>query len=119
MNGNTLLIAVDKLKNSTAGFIRRLSCTSLRRLCRWGFDFQHFGAHIGQHHRTKGTRGYADEFKNFYPLQWAWHRCSSPLQNSHCSCITLVSLRLASVTLLLRKSNARPAREARAVGSSP
>src|SRR5262249_34972173 len=47
INGNTLLIAVDKLKSSPTGCSRRLLCTSLRRICRWGFDFQHLGAHIG------------------------------------------------------------------------
>jgi hypothetical protein len=47
INCHTLLIAVDKLKSSTPGFSRRLPCASLRRICRWGFDFQYFGAHIG------------------------------------------------------------------------
>src|SRR5215813_2331879 len=96
VNGNTPLITIDKLKSSTSGLLRRLSSTSLRRLCWWGFDFQHFGTHIGQHHRTKGARGYADEFKNFYPLQWAWHRYSSPLRSLHRPCVTLISLRECS-----------------------
>src|SRR5437764_12091657 len=91
VNSHTLLIAVDKLESCPPRFMRRLSCLSGRCLCRWGFNFQHLGAHVSQHHCTKGAGGYADHLQNLYSLQWAWHSSSSLPRNMCCSCTALAS----------------------------
>src|SRR5262249_16503793 len=100
INRDTLLITIDKLERCPAGRMRRLLCICYRlrrRRCvrSWSFNFQHFGAHIGQHHRTKSAGRYTDQLKNFDPLQWAWHSSSSLPQNT-CASLAVWMSSLAS-----------------------
>src|SRR5215831_9043583 len=87
--------------------MRPLSGLGGRGLRRWGFNFQHLGAHVSQHHCTKGAGGYADQLENFYALQWAWHSSSSLRRTCVVHTPHLRAAVRASVTLLLRESNAR------------